>query len=427
MRVSTTDHGPRTTNDRPRRAGARWSVLLALLTAWLPAVPAAAQPAEALSDSAAVSLLTMLPGEEVYSAFGHSAFRIHDPALGLDRTYNFGTFDFEQPFFVVRFLRGQLDYLLDTAPYDAEVYRYWTLGRPVVEQHLALPPETVRALYAMLEENALPENRAYRYDFFYDNCSTRLLDALDSALVASGQPALTLRAPYVPRTFRAHLQPYLDGAPLLDLGIDLGLGLPTDRAATAREATFLPVELMRQAGGAASGGRPLVARTDTLFWFPGYTATGDAFDWPLALAAALLALGLGATLWGAWRRRTASGRGRLGDAVLFAVAGAAGLIMAFLWLGTEHTVTGPNLNLLWAWPTHTAAAWGLRRAALPGWLRGYLYATAAVTGLTAVLWGWLPQVLPTPALFFALLLTARALVRARFSGMGERGNGRKGD
>src|SRR5690606_412756 len=91
MRVSTTDHGPRTTNDRPRRAGARWSVLLALLTAWLPAVPAAAQPAEALSDSAAVSLLTMLPGEEVYSAFGHSAFRIHDPALGLDRTYNFGT------------------------------------------------------------------------------------------------------------------------------------------------------------------------------------------------------------------------------------------------------------------------------------------------------------------------------------------------
>src|SRR5690606_14730164 len=112
----------------------------ALLTAWLPAVPAAAQRAAALSDSAAVSPRTMLPGEEVYSAFGHSAFRIHDPALGLDRTYNFGTFDFEQPFFVVRFLRGQLDYLRDTAPYDAEVYRYWTLGRPVVEQHLALPP-----------------------------------------------------------------------------------------------------------------------------------------------------------------------------------------------------------------------------------------------------------------------------------------------
>jgi hypothetical protein len=91
----------------------------------------------------------------------------------------------------------------------------------------------------------------------------------------------------------------------------------------------------------------------------------------------------------------------------------AGLIMAFLWLGTEHDVTGPNLNLLWAWPTHVVAAWGLRREALPGWLRGYLYAAAAVTGLTAVLWGWLPQALPTPALFLALLLATRALVRAR--------------
>jgi hypothetical protein len=392
----------------------RWLVLpFLLLTALQSVVPVAAQPAEALSDSAAISLLTMLPGEEVYSVFGHSAFRVHDPARGLDRTYNFGTFDFEQPFFVARFLRGQLDYMLDTAPYGDEVYKYWYLRRPVVEQHLALPPEAVRRLYAMLEENALPENRAYRYDFFFDNCSTRLLVALDSALVASGRPALTLRAPYSPRSFRALLQPFLDGDPLLDLGTDLGLGLPTDRPATAREATFLPVELMRQVEGATVGGRPLVARTDTLFWVPGYDLTGEAFDWPFAFALALCLLGLGATLWGMGKKRTANRRGRIGDAVLFAAAGAAGLIMAFLWLGTEHDVTGPNLNLLWAWPTHLVAAWGLRREAFPRGLRIYLFAAAVVTGLTAIGWGWLPQVLPTPALPVALLLAARALVRAR--------------
>jgi hypothetical protein len=387
-------------------------VLPLLLAALLVSVPAAAQPAEALSDSAAVSLLTMLPGEEVYSLFGHSAFRFHDPARGLDRLYNFGTFDFEQPFFVARFARGQLDYLLDTAPYDAEVYRYRLLGRPVIEQHLDLPPEAVKTLYAMLEENALPENRAYRYDFFYDNCSTRLLAALDSALVTSDQPRLALNAPYAPQPFRGLLQPYLEGAPLLDLGIDLGLGLPTDRPATAREATFLPVELMRQVEGATVAGRPLVARTDTLFWVPGYETEREASDWPLALTVTLFLLGAGATGWGLLKKRTANRRGRLGDAVLFAAAGLAGVILAFLWFGTEHTVTGPNLNLLWAWPTHLAVAWMLRRRDLPRGLRIYLAAAAVVAGLTALLWPWLPQVLPLPALFLTLLLALRAAVRA---------------
>ncbi|MDX1420842.1 MAG: DUF4105 domain-containing protein [Rubricoccaceae bacterium] len=386
--------------------------LVPLLLLALGAPHLAAQPAERLSDAAAVSLLTMLPGEEVYSAFGHSAFRVHDPALGLDRTYNFGTFDFEQPFFVLRFLRGQLDYLLDTAPYEAEIAKYRYLRRPVIEQHLALPPEAVRALYAMLEANALPENRAYRYDFFYDNCSTRLLVALERALGAAGPAPLALRAPYTPQPFRALLQPYLDGDPLLDLGTDLGLGLPADRPATAREATFLPVELMRQVDGATVGSRPLVARTDTVVWVPGYGLAEDAAGWPVALALGLLLFGAVATAWGVRRRRTADRLGRLGDAALFGGVGLAGLILAALWLGTEHTVTGPNLNLLWAWPTHLAAAWALGREARPRGLRPYLLATAAVTGLTVALWAWLPQELPAPALGLALLLTVRALVRA---------------
>ena len=276
------------------------------------------------------------------------------------------------------------------------------------------------------EENLLPENRAYRYDFLFDNCSTRLLAALDSALVAAGRPRLTLRAPYAPQTFRALLQPYLGGAPLLDFGTDLGLGLPTDHLATAREATFLPIELMRQVGGATVGGRPLVARTDTLFEVPGYTVADEAFDWPFVLTFVLALTGLGATLWGSVKRRTANRRGRLGDAVLFAAAGGAGLILAFLWFGTEHTVTGPNLNLLWAWPTHVVAAWLLRRAARPRWLRLYLYAAALATGLTVLLWPWLPQTLPMPALPLALLLAVRAFTRARTAGNEDTGRRRAG-
>ena len=112
-----------------------------------------------LSDSVRVSLLTMLPGDEVYSLFGHSAIRIRDAASGLDRTYNYGTFSFDQPFFVLRFLRGSLNYRLDTAPFWAELDHYQTLQRPIIEQTFALSPETAWALYDLLEINALPENR----------------------------------------------------------------------------------------------------------------------------------------------------------------------------------------------------------------------------------------------------------------------------
>ncbi|MEM6328129.1 MAG: DUF4105 domain-containing protein, partial [Bacteroidota bacterium] len=198
-----------------------------------------------LSDSATASVLTMLPGEEVYSLWGHSALRVRDPATDLDRTYNYGTFDFEQPGFVVRFLRGHLDYMLDTAPFEVEVYKYRDLlQRPMIEQTLDLPPETVRALFAALEENARPENRAYRYDFIWDNCSTRLLDMVDGALRDTGQPTVTLPDGESTETFRDLLDPYTEGHPWLDVGTNLGLGLPTDGVPTPRERIFLPLEFM---------------------------------------------------------------------------------------------------------------------------------------------------------------------------------------
>ncbi|NNF57894.1 MAG: DUF4105 domain-containing protein [Rhodothermaceae bacterium] len=388
-------------------------VFLAFLGALvIGALPLRAQPAAALSDSAQVSLLTMLPGEEVYSLFGHSAFRIADPALGLDRTYNFGTFDFAQPFFILRFARGQLDYLLDTAPMAYEVDKYAFLERPMIEQRLALPPEAARALYAMLETNALPENRAYRYDFFFDNCSTRLLVALDSALVAAGQPRLSLPTDEPPGTFRTLIAPYIVGDPLLALGINLGLGLPTDREATPREATFLPVELMQQLDGATVGGQRLVVQTDTLVAVPGYEPAERALPWPLLLTWGLLALGLAMTVWGRLQKRTGSKAGRRADGLLFAVIGLAGLLLAFLWFGTEHRVTGPNLNLLWAWPPHLVAARWLHKNTLPQGLRGYLGVAGLAALATALGWVLFPQALPAAALPLVLLVALRALARA---------------
>ena len=372
---------------------------------------ASAQPADSLSGSASASLLTILPGDEVYSQFGHSGYRIHDPASGLDKTYNYGTFDFEQPFFLFRFVRGRLDYQLDTAPYELELDKYAFLRRPMIEQHLALPPETVQSLYDLLETNALPENRAYRYDFFFDNCSTRLLDILDDALESSGHGRLDLPDSERAKSFRELIALYITDTPLLRFGINLGLGIPTDRNALARERVFLPVELMNQFDVALFDGQRLVAATDTVVTVPDYVGERTAFDWPKLVLWLVLLAGLATTIGGFVRGRRSTATGRRGDSLLFAITGLSGLILAMLWLGTEHAVTGPNMNLLWAWPTHLLAAWWLRKPALPRWMRAYLGA-AGITAIAIVLfWRVLPQALPAPILPIVLLLALRSIVR----------------
>lgn len=388
----------------------RVPVLLALLFA-APAVVAqtgaAASAAElpAPPDSLVVSLLTMLPGEEVYSLFGHSAIRIRNDATGLDRTYNFGTFDFAQPFFMVRFARGQLDYVLDTAPFADELAKYQALGRPIIEQRLALSPAAAQALMRRLDDNALPENRAYRYDFFSDNCSTRLLDAFDGALREAGEPAVALAPARTYPTFRQLLAPNTQGQPTIALGMDLALGTPADRVATAREQTFLPVGLADALDRATVGGRPFVASRDTLFWVPG---AGTVPRRPEPVVPTLVALLGLAWLAAALRPSRFARLGRAADVVLFGLTGVMGVVLAFLWLFTDHTVTGPNANLLWAFPAHLGLAWAARRDPLsPRW-RWYA-AAAALGGLFAVgahLVG--VQTLPVGALLLAVVVAARA-------------------
>ncbi len=387
-------------------------LLLVSVAAGQPAAgqPAAGQPAAvpSLSARAEVSLLTMLPGDEVYSLFGHTAFRVADPALGLDRTYNYGTFDFDQPFFIARFARGLLDYQLAVAPTEQVVAAYRYLERPVIEQRLALPAEAKQALFQFLETNYLPQHRAYRYDFFFDNCSTRPRDALEAAL----RQRLDY-GDYAPpgRSFRDLLQPYLEAVPLTDLGIDLGLGAPTDRPATPREAMFLPLELMRAFDAARLDGRPLVAATDTLFWVNGAGMPEAAFDWPTLVAWLLLGLGVGVTALAvrrvSWRRVA-----HRFDVALFGIVGLAGVILAWLWLGTEHAVTGPNGNLGWAWPAHLGVAVLIARRNRSWGLRVYGAVAAAATLGVVLAEPALPQDFHPAVLPLGLLLALRAAVYA---------------
>ena len=186
-------------------------------------------------DSVRVSIVTVQPGDPVYTMFGHTAVRVVDPERDIDISYNYGTFDFNDPYFVPKFVQGTLDYYLSVAPFDAALRHYsLTENRTVIEQHLALNGDQKRRLIQMLSINARPENRAYRYDFLYDNCSTRVLDMLDSALV------LQLPDDQAPESFRDILTPYLRQRPALKTGIDLSLGAEVDKQASVRQSSFLP-------------------------------------------------------------------------------------------------------------------------------------------------------------------------------------------
>lgn len=360
-----------------------------------------------LSEESQISLITIFPGDPIYTFAGHSAFRVRDPEKNLDRLYNYGTFDFDDPLFVPKFTYGHLRYFLSVASYRPMLDAYKRQGRPVVEQTLTLTRPQRTRLFRFLQENARPENRYYQYNFFFDNCSTRLVDALEETL---GEALDVSEVPAPNRSFRRLLDPYVASRPLMDLGFDLGLGLPADREASAREAMFLPVHLMEAFDHATVTSeegvpRPLVARTDTVQSIPNYRAMNPATDWPLGLSITFLALVLG---WTAWQARTGQRPEGRGDALLFALVGLVGLVICYLWFVATYTVTNYNLNLLWAWPTHVLVApLVLRRPNLRG-LHVYLGATAGATLVVVLAWPIWPQDFHVAVLPFLLGVGIRA-------------------
>ncbi|CAM3365754.1 DUF4105 domain-containing protein [Rhodothermus bifroesti] len=378
-----------------------------LLIALLLVTTAQAQPLQ-LSDSARIALVTVLPGDALYAAFGHSALRVYDPVQNIDWLFNYGTFDFNDPWFLPRFVYGELNYFLSVSDYVRSVQFYREVeGRPIIAQWLHLTPAQRDTLFAFLLWNAQPENRTYRYDFLFDNCSTRIRDVLERTL----GPALRFSHSAPQSTFRELLDPYVADRPLLQLGFYLTLGARVDRPPTAREVMFLPLELMYAVDQATvrldSGWAPLVAQTDTLFWPPGHQPLPrPTWPWPVALGWILFAASALATVQ-AYRHRWAY-PSRL-DALLFGVVGLVGLVLLLLWVATLHTVTAWNWNLLWAWPPHL---WiGLRcrqQPSLTSWERHYVLLTAALTLPLALGWPFWPQDLHPALQPIALLLVLRS-------------------
>ena len=310
-----------------------------------------------------------------------------DPVYNTDLLFNYGTFDFDWTF-VFRFTYGLLDYKLSVSSFPQELYRYSTyLNRTVVEQKLVLTAYQKEELYGLLQENWRPENRTYRYDFLFDNCSTRLRDLLQRTLGDS----LSF-AGYAGKeaSFRQLIDTYQQPAPLLDVGIDIALGQQIDRQATPYEEMFLPVPLL-QAFDAATvfldGTEvPLVHAKQVLFEASPSDENSNPVRTLWIILWVLFAMGLLYTVM-----ERSRGWGNLWpDKLLFGFSGIAGVVILFLWFVSLHEVTNQNWNILWAWPTHLVVLFMLKKK--PAWLRGYLIAMGV--GILVALLSMIIPILP---------------------------------
>ncbi|MFO7978949.1 MAG: DUF4105 domain-containing protein [Bacteroidales bacterium] len=354
--------------------------------------PVQAQPA-ALSHAAQMSLLTASPGQELYSVFGHSALRVVDPVTGKDEVYNYGTFDFDTPFFYYKFARGQLLYKLAVTTYDRFIWEYQHEGRAMYEQTLYLPREQMLEIYAFLQTNRLPENRYYAYDFFYDNCSTRLRDLIEEFVNPDWG-----HDPYPDRevTFRDMLKPYVNRLPWSRFGTDLALGLPADKVVSPWHAMFLPDEMFIAFSQARHpDGSALVEQVDVVLEETIGSVSESRFT-PVLIGWMIFLVGL-ATMW---RRRWSLWF----DRFLFVSLGVMGLVIFFLWFISEHHATNNNMNILWALPTHLYFILKTGLGKTTGFPRIYFRMIAVINFVLLALWLWIPQGFH-PA-FFPLILLA---------------------
>ncbi len=361
-----------------------------------------------LSEKAEISIITCGPSNEiVYSAFGHSAFRVVDPENGFDYAFNYGVFDFDKPNFYLNFAKGRNYYLLAVYDYENFEWPYVRDNRFVHEQVLNLTQSQKEKIFSFLLWNAKPENRSYRYDYYQDNCATKIRDVLVEQLGTD----ITIDSSFLTPThsFRQQTDEHLDQLPWGDLGIDICLGLPIDRTMAAREYMFLPefIESFVDHTTIKSDSLTLplvkekrIINTDT------QEKSKVAFVHPWIAFTALLVM-IVLISWFDWSRKKLS---RWLDVILFSVVGLIGILLTTLWLFTDHHDAARNFNLLWAFPFHFFAGAFLIKKRWVLHLVKYYQITWIVLVATLLFWWLLPQQLNVFLIPLVVALAIRAFL-----------------
>lgn len=331
-------------------------VLLTLIL--VSSAPVAAQEDIPPMDSVEFSLLTCQPHDEVYSLYGHTAIRYHELRPGgLDWAFNYGVFDFKKPHFVARFVFGLTDYELGAYPYKYFVKEYQRFGSMVTEQVLNLTDEEKMALHDALAINLRPENKIYRYNYFYNNCTTKARDIIESCI--NGKVEYAGREDYTP-SYRDMVHSMTRNNPWSRFGNDLLLGIKADWKTDLRQQEFLPGNLLYDFDHAQiySNGsyRPLI-KERRIAVPAGVQIIESGFPLtPLACAAILLAVGI-VIFFFEWRKKRVF---VLWDVLLMITTGTIGIVLTLM-LFSQHPTVSLNLQIILCNPLPWLFLWPVIR------------------------------------------------------------------
>ncbi|MEI7471642.1 MAG: DUF4105 domain-containing protein [Chitinophagaceae bacterium] len=373
-------------------------ILILLIWAFQLPVSAYAQDSSGIK----ISLLTCSPGAELYSTFGHSALRVTDSNQGTDIVYNYGTFNFGEDGFYLKFMRGKLLYYVNPENYSDFVMGYMAENRSITEQVLKLSVAAKKRVQAFVSNNSQEANKYYKYDFFLDNCTTRLRDIMEKE-----DSTAIFTKPIMPAgtRFRFAIHSYLDKnqKDWSKLGIDILLGLPCDARMTPQQMQFLPDNLMNCLD---SNGHSLLASKQSIFTAAENPKETNVFS-PLFFFSLLLIVVVAISLFqNKWAMAFTIGI----DGVLFFLTGLLGLLLILMWVGTDHSMCKNNLNLLWALPTQLMGAFLL--GSNKKWVKLLFRWTALLLIAVLASWYFLPQQLNTALIPFVALLAYRNYSRS---------------
>ena len=380
------------------------------------------------ADTWQVSLITCGPGVEVYNQFGHTAIRMKNVSRNIDLIYNYGIFSFNTPNFVLRFTLGKTDYLLGIQAYQDFVDWYAYCNRDVREQVLNLSIEEKNTLIGLLNENYKPQNRTYRYNFFYDNCATRPRDLIEKCLQSKLQYADDMTTTSTGQSFRSIVHEFTANNSWSQFGIDLCLGSEADKPISRRAMMFIPLYLEKYfdkatilphernnnssreknknlVGEKSNGTYPLITESKQLVTRPeADKVQKDTPFTPFRCATFMFIVTTVLTIYEIRSRKSMWGF----DLILFTAAGIAGCMLAFLATFSEHPTVSPNYLLFLFQPLHLLLLpWFIKKVKKMQ-RSSYLVVLTIELLLFIVLWAIIPQKFPLAVLPLALCLLVRS-------------------
>ncbi len=336
-----------------------------------------------LSSQAEISIITVGSGKNLNDTWGHCAIRVLDQENKIDQVYNYGMYDYKTPNFYIKFMRGQLPYDLANYPFHYFLEGYSQENRGVDEQILQLNQSQKQQYFDFLQNNAKPENKSYLYDFFFDNCATKLRDVNTEILGKTvNYNDEILQDDF---TFRDLIYQKLDYHPWSKFGIDLALGSIIDKKATPKQYTFLPEYTSKSFQGAvltySEKKIPLVKQTRILYQQKEEKVKLSYFT-PMFLFSLLAILVIGIT-YNDYKKKK---RTKIVDFLLFFSTGLTGILVLLLWFATDHKATVDNYNVFWVVAPNVVVAFILLRNDLAKWLKKYIALLIGLLVLTIILW-----------------------------------------